>query len=134
MSGSRRWLALLPVTATLIVAWRAWSKAVDTTALSARQASGSSDVFWLVVTLTFANESDLATMETAWTPLARYCRDNEPNTLSYEMARSDKDKLKVRHRLGFPFAKGARVCRCPHRPLLVWRRVTDPPAIAGDCV
>jgi quinol monooxygenase YgiN len=53
------------------------------------------DSFWLIVEVTFKSEADVKTFEAAWRPVAEYCRAHEPNTLSYQMARSDKEPFKI---------------------------------------
>jgi quinol monooxygenase YgiN len=56
---------------------------------------GLPDSFWLTVELTFKKPEDVTEFEKAWRPLAEYCRLHEPGTLSYQMARSEKEPLKV---------------------------------------
>ncbi len=86
-----RWLPLLAPLITACAAGYVFWK-------SSKQSSTGDDSspFWLVVSLTFDSKAALAEAEAAWTPLAAYCRAHEPNTLSYELARSDKDDLTVR--------------------------------------
>lgn len=55
-----------------------------------------SDAFWLTVELTFKNPNDVNEFEKAFRPLAEYCKLHEPGTLSYQMARSETEPLKVR--------------------------------------
>ena len=51
--------------------------------------------FWLIVEATFKSEADLATFQDAFKTLSDYVSKNEPNTLTYQVAKSDKDPLKV---------------------------------------
>lgn len=51
--------------------------------------------FWLTVELTFKTAEDVIAFEDAWKPLASYCRQHEHGTLSYQMARSETEPLRV---------------------------------------
>jgi quinol monooxygenase YgiN len=51
--------------------------------------------FDLIVALTFKSTRDKTTFVSMFSSLAEYIRLNEPTTLSYELAESDKDPLRV---------------------------------------
>ena len=51
--------------------------------------------FQLVITVKFQSEEDLEEWVALWTPLARHCWLHEPQTLCYELARSDREPLQV---------------------------------------
>lgn len=51
--------------------------------------------FLLLVQLEFASVEDRIAAEEAWKPEADHCGRNEPGTLSYELARSDKNDRAV---------------------------------------
>lgn len=51
--------------------------------------------FDLIVALTFKSIGDKATFISMFSILAEYVRLNEPTTLSYELAESDKDPLRI---------------------------------------
>mmetsp|Transcript_36866 Transcript_36866/g.114034 ORF Transcript_36866/g.114034 Transcript_36866/m.114034 type:complete len:149 (+) Transcript_36866:323-769(+) len=51
--------------------------------------------FFLLVRLEFKTVADRVKAEEAWAVEAKHCRDHEPGTLSYELARSDKDDKAV---------------------------------------
>lgn len=51
--------------------------------------------FSLLVTLQFQDDQSLQTFLQYITPVAKYVRDHEPDTLAYEVLLSDKDPLQV---------------------------------------
>jgi len=51
--------------------------------------------FWLTVQVTFKRAEDVDIFKTAFAPLAAFVEKNEPRTLSYSMAQSDKDPKTV---------------------------------------
>ena len=57
--------------------------------------SASPPPFSLLVTLNFQDDESLQVFLKAFEPLANHVRDNEPDTLAYEILLSDKDPLQV---------------------------------------
>jgi len=53
------------------------------------------NVFVLLVTLTFESEAEKNKFKLMFGPMAQYVRNNEPATLSYELADDDKDPAQV---------------------------------------
>mmetsp|Transcript_45315 Transcript_45315/g.58069 ORF Transcript_45315/g.58069 Transcript_45315/m.58069 type:complete len:146 (-) Transcript_45315:234-671(-) len=51
--------------------------------------------FSLLVTLKFSDPESLGIFKEEFQPLADHVRDNEPNTIAYEVLLSDKDPLRV---------------------------------------
>jgi quinol monooxygenase YgiN len=51
--------------------------------------------FVLLITMDFEVEADVAKFQEMFTPLAKYCLENEPRTLSYELSLSDKDPKRI---------------------------------------
>lgn len=57
--------------------------------------SHTSPPFSLLVTLVFKDEASLQFFLKEFEPLAKFVKENEPDTLSYEALLSDKDPLQV---------------------------------------
>jgi hypothetical protein len=51
--------------------------------------------FVLLITMDFEKEADLEKFCEMFKPLAKYCLENERNTLSYELSLSDKDPKRI---------------------------------------
>ena len=51
--------------------------------------------FWLVVSVVFQQEADVATFERAFQPLVTFVADQEFNTISYAFAKSDRDPKRI---------------------------------------
>ncbi len=52
-------------------------------------------VFVLAINLTFETPADAQTFIDAWAPLAKYCKEHEPNTLTYEASIDDASGTEV---------------------------------------
>eukprot|EP00930_Biecheleria_cincta_P069953 TRINITY_DN57626_c0_g1_i1.p1 TRINITY_DN57626_c0_g1~~TRINITY_DN57626_c0_g1_i1.p1 ORF type:complete len:120 (-),score=21.45 TRINITY_DN57626_c0_g1_i1:194-553(-) len=55
----------------------------------------SKGAFVLLLTMQFEEEDHIKQFVKFFEPLAEYCKEHEPNTLSYEISLSDKDPLRL---------------------------------------
>ena len=58
-------------------------------------ANNEAPAFTLAVTVNFKEEEDVAKFKEIFLEMAQYCRDHEPDTLSYDMFQSDTPFLKL---------------------------------------
>lgn len=53
------------------------------------------NTFFLGITIVFNTSADKDEFKTLFTPLAKFVKANEPDTLSYELCESDKDEKRI---------------------------------------